>query len=547
MKEWISILNPNNKMTELILNPSENAAQLNARIASAPDQLHVLFQPGDYDLDRPIEIIGKCGWTVSGPGAVFHTYYDRTNGGNPNTKSIDGFHITDCKDLVLRQLKVKSALQTNLCGTLMAIEDRTAVIRLDDGQRLDDGDRIVSCLLYDQKLRTRRFMMFDKTNDPEAEKYRYDRIMIAGEVIATNPPAQPLPWERIDDQTYRFFNITPTDPCHVGDRAALSYSYYGIVAFVFRSCENVLMEDIEIPNYGGMGVVVLPRSRDFTFRRLTFMSEDKTQHIESLQSDGLHIVGLSGKLLIEDSIFDSLSDDPLNIHTQINTVTQVCGDEVKVIYNKVKGVVYTHWAQPGDTLRILDPQSYQVKGRAAVRAFDDVTKTLTVCDADCAIRVGDWIVNDFYFADVEIRGCRLMSRGGFKLRSVSRAWVHENEIVGTFSAIHVSLGLNTLEGAPASNVLIENNVFRDAGPDCERQIYAGLYTRDDGKTRHLQHGLTIRNNRFIRNECRIAQIICYSTDGLTIEGNTYENCTHPGCFVERCDDVKIGGNTIIKE
>lgn len=521
------------------------AAQITKNFAEAGPIEEAVFMPGIYELDCAVEIVGKNDLTISGEGAVIKTYYDRANGGNPETKSIDGFHITGCRNLTVRKMHVESALPTNVCGTIVSVAENSATVRLDEGQSITGDEKIVSGGIYDAEKRSCGWIAFDREHDPDSDRYKYDRIMIGGEVTATNPPSQAIPCEYLGDRLYRFNRIRPVEAEHIGDRCCLSYSYYGIVAFVFRACENVLMEDIEIPNFGGMGVVVFPRCKDFTFRRLKFQNPDSEHHFESLQSDGLHLVGLSGKLLIEDCIFDCLSDDPLNIHTQINTVTEADGNELKICYNKVKGVVYTDWAREGDHLRILDPATCQVKGTATVRAFSNADLSLSVKDADCEILKGDWIVNDFYFVDCEIRGSKLLTtRGGFKLRSVKKAWIHDNEIVKTGSGMHVSLGYNTLEGGPASDVLIENNVFRDAGRGSQRQIYAGLYPADDGKTRHLQQGLTVRGNRFVNNQSQTGQIICCSTDNILIENNIFENCTHPDVITERCENVTVRNNRI---
>ncbi len=530
---------------ELLIKPSaareNDAPRLTAAIASAPNGSVVTLAPGEYYLTEPVIVENKEDLTITGEGARILTYYDRSNGGGVHTKSTDGFRFTNCRHLTLRRLTLRSALPTNYNGVVAAISGDTVDLQFHPDVPLN-GSEIFTCgQTYDPTGRPKDPFVRLAHTDPVYEEHKDDRIVIAGQVVTTNTPAQGMKSEVIGENLWRFYHVAGAGSLKVGDEVCMAFSYYGCTAFIFAMCEDVLLDEVYIPNYGGMGVVVLPRSKDFTFRRVYMDNPDKSEHRESLQSDGLHIVGLTGKLIISGCVFDALSDDPLNIHTQILTVEDASTEKLTVKYNKVKGIVYDNWARHGDTVKVYDAQDFRFKGVLIVDSFEG--HTVVPYSHSLDVKPGDLLINDAYFCDVEITDSIIRhSRGSFKLRSVRSAVLKNNIISDGGNGVNVSVSfVTTLEGGPAENVLIEDNLFTRCSHI--RPVNIGTYPANDGVSRHLHKNVTVRHNRFVDNESEF-QVTMFGTDIARIEDNVFVNCTNPYVDVSNCDDVTVRNNRI---
>lgn len=113
------------------------------------------------------------------------------------------------------------------------------------------------------------------------------------------------------------FNFENCSNLQIGMNYCLRHFYYEPCTFIFSQCSNVTAEDVKIHNIGGMGFLILPQCSDFVFRRITFSPLDISKQFFLSNADEIHIIGLTGKLLIENCCFENLGDDVINAHTQV--------------------------------------------------------------------------------------------------------------------------------------------------------------------------------------------------------------------------------------
>ena len=113
-----------------------------------------------------------------------------------------------------------------------------------------------------------------------------------------------------------------------GERLCMRHSLYPTNQMTFRNCTNVLLQDITVESSPGECCAIYPRCRDFTFRRFAVRLPAGSKRIYASNADGIHITGLGGKLVIEDSIFENLGDDALNVHTTGAVITGVDGNHL---------------------------------------------------------------------------------------------------------------------------------------------------------------------------------------------------------------------------
>ena len=90
----------------------DRSDELDRIFAEAPENCTGKLEPGEYFLRKTIRIGGRKGLTIDGCGATFVLHCDRTQMAfdSTNPENPDGFIFTDCDDLTLRRLQVRTTL-----------------------------------------------------------------------------------------------------------------------------------------------------------------------------------------------------------------------------------------------------------------------------------------------------------------------------------------------------------------------------------------------------------------------------------------------------
>lgn len=529
------------KTTKIIITPEMTVSEINEIIKNAPDNCTVSFENGEYHMKEVFEVYGKKGMCLNLGQGVFRPYFNNENGEHVPTDSIDVFHIEDCLDLKILGGIIKSETPPNVRGRIIDVTDEYLEIKLFPqvpltgrekfvhGRTLDEQDRPCSGYIHDYVPTSKSY-----------EKVKNDRIIFAKQLACTNHPFCGMEAEFVEKDVCRIRNVYKAN-FKVGMSCTLGYTYYGNCAFVFTACKNVLMEGTRFMSFGGMGVVILPDSRDFTFRNVVMKSDLNDNCTEPIQSDGIHIAGCGGKLILDNCYWEYTIDDALNAHAQLLTVTKSENDRIELKYDKLQGKVLKHWAKSGETLRVYDCNTKLFKGLVNVISAGADFAFTDAGIKGIEINPGDFITNPAHFCDFEAVNCRLKScTGGLKLRSINSAYVHDCVFDGVKKSIIMSVAFaTTKEGGPVKDVLIEKNIFLNSGYDSV--IYSGVYSGDTGKFEHLHRNITVRENLFSGSTARCL-VELTATDGVLIENNTMKNCKNTFMEFSNCNDVVCRNN-----
>lgn len=529
------------KTTKIIITPEMTVPEINEIIKDAPDNCTVNFEKGEYHMKEAFEIYGKKNLCLELDGCVFRPYFNNENGEHVPTDSIDVFHFEDCEGLEIYGGIIKSETPPNVRGKVIDVTDEYVEIKLFPktpftgrerfvhGRTLDEHDRPCGGYLHDYPPTSKTY-----------EKVKNDRIIFAKQLACTNHPFCTMETEFVQKDVVRLRNLYKGN-YKAGMNCTLGYGYYGNCAFVFTACKNVLMEGTRFMSFGGMGVVILPDSRDFTFRNVVMKSDLNDNCTEPIQSDGIHIAGCGGKLILDNCYWEYTIDDALNAHAQLLTVTKNENGRIELIYDKLCGKVLKHWAKSGETLRVYDKETKLFKGLVnVISAGADFAFT----DADSKgieINPGDFITNPAHFCDFEAVNCRLKScTGGLKLRSINSAHIHDCVFDGGKKSINMSVSFaTTKECGPVKDVVIEHNRFINSGYD--HIIYSGVYSGDKGEFKHLHRNITICENLFSGSAAKCI-VELTATDGVLIENNTMKNCRNTFMEFSNCNDVVCRNN-----
>ena len=521
---------------------TDAAPVLEKLIADAPDGATLSFEKGIYHLSRTVSVKGKKNLTLEGNGATLEPYFDRETGADDGAGV---FELLDCKDLTIRGFTVASSVPVNTAGVLVNVTDDYADMVVDTEHPLTGREQFIGGMIFEGDWYPTGWHWVNTEPDPA------QRTVIAGEIPCTAPKKLNCPHEMLDEKTVRVYSRS-VKWLKSGVKCNVSHTYYGLVAFVFRQCENVLIEDVQMANYAGFAFLILPCCRDFTFRRVNFVSPDRDHQPYAINSDGIHLTGLAGKLVLEDCDMDCIGDDKLNVHTQVMTVKSVRENGLTLVYDKINGIVSPYWSEKGDLLRVYDPETLEFKGKVKVAA--SVRGNIDLEPSDVEIKVDDFITNDKYYPDVTIRRCTFSrNRGRSLCLQGSDKMLIEDCVFNNSSscAIYLSSAFEYwLEAGPLSNVTIRNNLFRDCRTRVKKDNRSTIHVQINGEKHQnvppVHKNIRIENNRF--ENINGLSVLVQLTDGVVVRNNEFVNCKNEDgekIIIERCSNVICENNVEI--
>ena len=436
----------------------------------------IRLENGTHYLDHSLLFAGLRDLTLDFGGSTVKTQYDPTQYAydpkRDTPASTDAFIFEECENLLVCNVTVTASVPTNVGGRITAV---TATGK--------DMSGYVELALNDIHPRTGEELFLGGVNFGENwEQERHfigthlgtqdNHALIAGEISTSQPQrlncenkVQVKEGENVWRVPHQWKNV------EVGQRCNEFHIYYGVANFTYRNCVGMTMEDIRFTNAAGMGFVILPRCRDFTFRRIRVCADCPEQIPFAMTADGIHTTGLGGKFVMEDCYFADLGDDPLNIHAVCLLVTKVEGNRVTAIFDKPYCQHPKRWAQAGDVLFVRDGKTLADKGTLTVENYTDglpygdkegiFTCAEVTFTTDSAVAAGDFISNSAMYVDAEIRRNTFKgSKRVLTLQGIHSAVVEDNTFTDTYKSVYISSAYTFWsECGPAKNVTVRNNRF----------------------------------------------------------------------------------------
>lgn len=538
------------------------SAALESFFAAHNQDVTVIFPAGRYYLDRLVTIKGGRNLHIKGEDAVFVTHF--TSCGDPADNN-NAFHFVDCQDMVIEGLSFTTDNPVNMSGRVTAIdfENETYDVQINEAFPVTGREH-----LYGSSS-------FDEDGSPDYALDTYDEL-----VTETVTEADGEVWTKITGVEYvplggnkiRVSFPKPSAKSEVAVRADLSrlrvghwvafrYVIYGACIFTFFDCHRVVLRDIEIMRCSGFGMLVRPRSSDFTLERFNIRRPAGSLEPFCCNADGVHVQGLSGYFKMIDCHFDGLGDDALNIHGLAAAITQVAADGKSLVCKEHHGHgLPPRWTEAGDTLTVYDAKTMLKKATLTVASFDDEGNTLLSAQ-EGVFGVGDIVANDAYFPTLEVKNCTARN-----IRA--RAFLIQTRNVKVDGCHLYGMALPALliapdftfwyEAGPADHVEISNCTFEKSALPNDRVNHGALVinvtmsTTPDYHPAGVHTDFYIHDNTFIDNgNCAM---FAASVKGLRLENNRFVNnsvirfddvtpYTDFDVTLKSCDEVTIGGNT----
>ena len=473
----------------------------------------VLFKAGDYPIETALYVSNKTDFVVRGePGARFVIRFSPEDA---KKRSAQGFICDNCKGLTFERISFTTDRPVNCNGTVVAVnpESDSYDVLIDEGFPIDPK----------QVIAATDTVTPDGVPDFVIQCYDDTPYEIVGErtIRVRGPRRSWSPKWRYDYSKLK-----------KGQRIIYRYMKSGRHVFRLSNCEDMVFRDVNLERYASFGVRICARSRNATFERFTVMAPAGAKELMPGNVDGIHVQGMSGKLVLKDCHFRGLGDDALNVHSLagfVKAYDSVTGDiDIRRHDRRVGEIMHEDaWAQTGDEIIVYDPKTFLEKGRFVISGHRRGHGRVTGLSGDLA--VGDVLANNAFNPQVVVSGCVFENSSSRGVLLQSQNMLVEN---CRFSG-HIHAGVLIApdikvwnEVGPAKNVEIRNCEFSRCGIGSMMANLGAIVIKashDVGAAEYpagVHDGIVIRDNYFHDNGTR--GIYVSAVKGLTISGNRFE-------------------------
>ena len=430
-----------------------------------------------------------------------------------------GFLVRNSRNIVLRDLTIDYDPLPFTQGTIRSVNIETGHfdLEIEEGYPLPCGDQFVRAL------------------DPYG---RWGMIMDRSTrgIKAGTPDHFMTPrWERLENGLWRFFTasehfrrqLTHMSP---GDAYVHLGRGHGCAILAQRN-DGIRIENVVVRASPSLAVGLVGNSGEVLVRGLEVRFAPDSTRLLTTNADGVHCQQNRSGPVIENSYFEGMADDGINIYAPPVIVHEVRSPEQWLV-SGAGGI------RPGDRLQVLDPRTGGIRGTVravAVRAEGrhfllSVDRPLDGVVAGSDHRTSDTLYNlDACGAGFRIRGNRFYGHRRYScLLRAGNGVVEDNLFVDTMGAgVVITNEPDWPEGPVPWNVTIRRNGFVRGGTS------AGYADRPHGAA------LSIRATRLGHATAEFESI-----QGITVEGNVFVDRPGTAIFIGGASDVALRGNRI---
>ena len=411
---------------------------------------------------------------------------------------------------------------------------------------------------YDWEYPMGESILFDpKTHRPFFDTCAYDHGYWSGEMGARD----------LGDGVVEFTRLSARDVPPVGsvwDDKGPTGLNRRFPAMAVLSSKNINIENVHIYRSGGMGLIA-EYSENISVKGFSTAAHEGSPRMVTTSADATHFVSCNGKIIIEDSLFESMLDDAANIHGIYMLVDSVLSSNTLRAHFGHFQQVGDQFADEGDVISFVDKSNLRPVGSGRIRSIDKSDLNAYIIETDFDLGgVADptniALENISRGADVTIRNCtvRYNRARSLLLSTYGDVFVEDCDFASQMSGICVSGDANFwYESGRTKNIVIRNNKFTDLaiganGPQAILQIDPEIPTKTRGNDFHYHNSVTFTGNIVETFDSQIVYARSVGTldisDNIFIDSKSYAPLFpgQPVIDVQFCGDVTIKDNDFSK-
>lgn len=508
-------------------------------------QCHRLVLPrGRYDFSeaqlpakkRAFGFQGFNGITVDGNGSTL-LFRGRVN----------PFCFEKCRDVVLKNVVIDWERPYFSQGKVLRADGLTFEVKVDANYPVDGTEKFEALMDY----------------DPETRFPIGNIDILANSGIAScrllRPQVLQITLKQAKDTkfTKRATHFLDSMKKLPGKLLVLRHVVYGNYGVDLIECPNSRLENVTIYSVPGMGIHA-QQCGDVSLRRVQVRIRPDSGGLMSTTADCQFYTHCTGTISIEDSYFEGMGDDGLNVTAKYRTVSKIVNrNTIEAIY------VAPFWRgptpRPGEKLEFSGSRDLLFHGDATVKtaSWDNEARIFRIelTEPLAKVTVGDYLAVQTYLPKVRVlRSTFRGMRARAMLFSTRDVLVENCNIEApAFAGIMLMGGMRSgFQGPATRQVVIRNNSFDGCG-GAAVYVDASVPAPGIGAHRDLTiEGNTIRENphlatlRFKKDNPNWVywnSAICLTAiDGVVIRSNTVSGY-HPAVFLANAANVEITGNT----
>ncbi len=319
-----------------------------------------------------------------------------------------------------------------------------------------------------------------------------------------------------------------------GNVLVLDHEKRNAPAVFINQSRNIDICSMDI--YGSSAMALIAQlSADLTIDGLKVVPQPGSGFMVSASADATHFVNCSGKIRMQNCVFEGQLDDATNVHGIYTTVEEVLSENLVVLrlnHHQQYGIKYL---RGGDRVEFSDTRNLQPTVYGVVkdcRLLGDRLLLTEFSEVSGKVMKGMAAENATTSADVHIVNCVVGKNRarGFLISTRGNVLIEKCELSPGGAGILVAGDANYwYESGRVNNLVIRDNVF----VNCRRYIHWGravisidpvIQESPDNKYYHTN--ISILNNHFVLTDKAV--LYARDTHGLVFKDNTFEmTCDYP--------------------
>lgn len=360
-----------------------------------------------------------------------------------------------------------------------------------------------------------------------------------------------LPATKTGDNVYRF-ERDDFEGMTVGNTMVFGAAARLHPAFTLWECDDFTLEDVNLYNAGGMGVIA-QCCRNVELNRVRVVPTPGSDHVVSISADATHFVNCKGYIRMIGCEFRNQKDDATNIHGWYMAVDSVLCKRSALLRWRNGAQFGIRFLRKGMKLEIADPATLTTYSHLTVKKVKYLNSEYAMVKFREPIpentRPMDVVAEDGAYPDVLISGCYIGNNRarGLLIGSRGKVVIEKCTFHTPGSAIlFEGDGRFWYEQSGVRDVTIRDNLFLNCmyGPWGRACISVGTGLGDKAASRYHKN-IVVENNVFRGFDNRIVNL--YSVDGFTFRNNTVEmtddyparGTASDRFIIEHCDNTVI--------